>query len=366
MPRVAWLIAIVLLLGGCTRAGWSTHANADDGGNAADLTPIATDFAGERPSIPGLKPDGGVADDAALASCSDQLQNGDETGIDCGGSCAIACLCSQQAQIPASECEALRAFYYATGGDNWTNRSGWNSSPTPCSWHGIVCAIGHVDWIDLTNNNLSGSLPDQLAALTKMSDLVLPQNRLTGGIPSALASLPIDRLQLNGNQLSGALPKWLDRLPLAVLELQNNSFSGAIPASLAKVPSLTVLHLQNNRLSGVIPDLSGLSQLQQLGLGNNTLDGPLPTGLGDLLKLVHLDVGDNALVGTVPSSVGALESLRYLNLQNNKLAGALPPELAKLRLQSAHFYGNGCFTASGELASWLTALDPNWSDGCGP
>ena len=79
----------------------------DDGGKPADAASGPTDTGARLPDVGPLPPmdsgsvqpplDGG----AAGASCDDGMMNGDETDIDCGGSCPSACGLGQQCQEPA-------------------------------------------------------------------------------------------------------------------------------------------------------------------------------------------------------------------------------------------------------------------------
>jgi hypothetical protein len=52
--------------------------------------------------------------------------------------------CNQVTEIPVSQCQSLLEFYNSTNGANWTNKTGWNQTNTPCSWFGIRCSGGHV------------------------------------------------------------------------------------------------------------------------------------------------------------------------------------------------------------------------------
>lgn len=51
----------------------------------------------------------------------------------------------------------------------------------------------------------------------------------------------------------------------------------------------------------------------------NSITGPLPSCLGQLLKLVVLHLKSNSLTGSIPSSLCLDTSLTYLNLQGNDL-----------------------------------------------
>jgi hypothetical protein len=83
---------------------------------------------------------------------------------------------------------ALAVFYYSTNGDNWSNNTGWLNNENECDWYiqpnnNTLCASGDVvnlDFIDedtRTDNNLDGTLPNELAllsgSLSKLFSLVL-------------------------------------------------------------------------------------------------------------------------------------------------------------------------------------------------
>ncbi|OAD22095.1 secreted protein containing Leucine-rich repeat protein [Candidatus Thiomargarita nelsonii] len=131
--------------------------------------------------------------------------------------------CASVTEIPQAECEALVAFYNSTNGPNWSDKTGWNETNTPCSWIGVTCSDGHVTELNLSENQLSGSIPSELGNLSHLTLLGLHENQLTGPIPSELGNLSDLRgLVLSENQLSGSIPIRLMTLPLDYLKLNNN------------------------------------------------------------------------------------------------------------------------------------------------
>ena len=100
-------------------------------------------------------------------------------------------------------------------------------------------------------------------------DVELERFRLDGSIPAALGSLSLRILNLTGNQLSGSIPKELGGLSnLRSLSLGENQLSGSIPPELGSLSNLEYLYLQENQLSGSIPpELGSLSKLEYLYLG---------------------------------------------------------------------------------------------------
>lgn len=189
-------------------------------------------------------------------------------------------LCDTITGIPAEECEALVTLYESTDGDNWWDNTDWLLTETPCSWYGVACEFGHVTNLDLINNDLSGSVPPELANLPNLAELNLGYNDLSGEIPSWLTSLTnLSTIYLSYNHLTGTIPSGLDGLPLEVLKLSGNSLSGNIPSELGNLQAtLDILSLSNNQLSGEIPvSLTNLNlNPSSLGVSYNMLTASDP------------------------------------------------------------------------------------------
>jgi hypothetical protein len=96
--------------------------------------------------------------------------------------------------VSPGERSALIALYEATDGAHWTNRDGWLGPPgTECGWHGVECrslvfrgAAAEVHALSLESNNLTGSLPEALARLTRLESLSIYGNHLSGRLPGPL------------------------------------------------------------------------------------------------------------------------------------------------------------------------------------
>ena len=223
-------------------------------------------------------------------------------------------LVRETAAVPASpQRDALVALYNATDGGHWRNRTNWASDAPLASWYGVTTdSNGHVTELDLSDNQLSGALPADLADLEQLEALYLNDNQLSGAIPAELGKLSnLVRLLLAGNELSGGIPAELGNLPnLELLLLGDNKLSGKIPPELGKLSSLNVLALQANELSGEIPpEVGDLTKLETLFLYENELEGEVPPELGKLFNLQILALHDNQLSGTLPDTLGDLVNL---------------------------------------------------------
>jgi hypothetical protein len=182
-------------------------------------------------------------------------------------SCLLASLCvasryawAQPAPgIPASERMVLLNLYISTNGALWTNRANWNGAAgTECTWHGVTCdsSRNSVISISLDENNLTGTLPANLNALTNLAVFTVGANQLTGPIPTLTGLTKLDHFDVSSNQLVGTIP------------------------ALTGLTSLAYFDVSGNRLSGLIPALTGLTQLESLFINDNQLTGPIPSATG--------------------------------------------------------------------------------------
>lgn len=127
------------------------------------------------------------------------------------------------AQCHMDDWKALKALYTSTNGDNWSNKTGWNTQianqnnpPANCDLSdlfGVEVLLGRVWKVDLSDNALSGSLPDELGSLTYLVILDLDTNHICGIIPPSLGDLPLlTQINFNDNALSGCYLENLSQL----------------------------------------------------------------------------------------------------------------------------------------------------------
>ena len=248
-------------------------------------------------------------------------------------------------QTDTADRAALIAFYNATGGTFWQEKRNWNTTENIAKWHGVLTnPAGFVTELSLPDNNLSGTVPPELADLTHLRWLVLDNNELTGTIPADLRNLAqLRELVLANNELTGPIPPALGKLSqLSLLDLTGNSLNGTIPAELGALPRLDSLLLGNNELSGPIPaELGDLGSLRRLRVSWNQLSGAVPPELGKLTNLTYLSVSHNELTGPIPAELANLRAIRLLSVSRNNLTGAIPPELGDLTtLRRLYLYDN--------------------------
>ena len=240
---------------------------------------------------------------------------------------------------PASDRDILVAFYNATGGPDWRNKTGWTDVGTPLDdWDGVSTdSDGRVTLLRLRGNLLSGEIPRPLWTLPNLVELDLGENgNLTGSIPPEIGNLQnLASLRLDGTGLSGAIPPEIGKLRnLVELRLINvPRLSGTIPAEFGNLRKLKWLNLDfNTNLVGEIPsEIGNLTELLTLGLQYAGLTGTIPSSIGNLTKLARLDLSNTGLTGSIPSEMGNLVDLEYLDLSNTSIWGSIPVALTALQ-----------------------------------
>ncbi|PHT41314.1 hypothetical protein CQW23_20168 [Capsicum baccatum] len=301
-------------------------------------------------------------------------------------------------------------------------------------FHGLLPLWPNVTHLNLANNLFSGSIPlDFGHVMTKIQVLDLAGNAFTGSLPNSITKAKqLLRVDLSDNHLSGNIPDWwYDLQQLQVIDLYGNDLSGSIPPSICSPPSLFWLRLSPNNLSGELPrsfrncngllaldigdnkqnqrhhtrvvwrkslylckwfysfllrklerskvreilqvesqlllfqlcfyiqlelvekgtkkkytftldqvnlidlssnnlhgeipkEITNLSALGTLNLSWNQLSGRIPEDIGSMQKLETLDLSSNHLSGSIPLSMTSITSLSYLNLSHNNLHGPIP------------------------------------------
>lgn len=130
---------------------------------------------------------------------------------------------------------------------------------------------GYIDSVANANNSLDDPSSNYIQSV------VITVNNREVSYNTYLAY--VTSMQLSRNQLQGSIPAEITKLvKMTYLDFSWNSFRGSIPENIGDIP-LTSLDLSNNRLSGEIPDsLARNAKLQSLFLANNSLTGQIPTG----------------------------------------------------------------------------------------
>ncbi|KAL7202136.1 hypothetical protein ACSBR1_033749 [Camellia fascicularis] len=108
-----------------------------------------------------------------------------------------------------------------------------------------------VTSMDLSSNNFSGEIPQELTSLLGLRSLNLSNNHLSGMIPPKIDEMGLlESLDFSRNQLSGEIPPSMSDLTfLSYLNLSYNNLSGRIPSS-TQLQSFDASSYIGNKLCG--------------------------------------------------------------------------------------------------------------------
>ncbi len=292
--------------------------------------------------------------------------------------------------IHSQDRPTLMDIFYSAGGGDWTNAENWESHEPVGSWHGVEAdANGRVTALRLSDNGLSGHLPEDLGNMAFLTELHVDGNEdLSGPIPNSLSGLDLQQLQYGGTMLCTVRDEgfraWLNSIPtregdfiacneersdliklyeamggedwsnsgnwgsnapleswygievnstgrVREINLNRNNLTGEIPPEIQYFPHLNVLRLDHNELEGEVPpEVGALTEVWRMDLNGNNFTGRIPPEIGRLTKLRELWMGANDMSGPIPPEFGNLASLQHLYLYDAAFDGSIPEGLGKL------------------------------------
>ncbi|XP_050908574.1 LRR receptor-like serine/threonine-protein kinase FLS2 [Lathyrus oleraceus] len=230
--------------------------------------------------------------------------------------------------------------------------------------NGVLPALhgfGGLESLDMSFNNLKGSIGLQLDGMVSLKSLDLSNNTFIGKIPIKLGrSMILEQLVLSNNRFQGTIPEQiLSYKNLTVIDFKENDLSEFIPSNIDILSKLEFLSLSSNKLVGKIPmTIMNITSFGRFAANQNQFTDPVPFGITKYLnsldlsynhlsesilegllsppQLVLVDLSYNRLkgpvplTGLIPPESGSFKKLALLNLAENQLTGALPPELGNL------------------------------------
>ncbi|KAM7512685.1 hypothetical protein LguiB_011560 [Lonicera macranthoides] len=210
--------------------------------------------------------------------------------------------------------------------------------------------------VDINSNSFEGPIP---SLPPNTSYLNLSKNRFSGSVSTLCTIMTefLHLLDLSNNLLSGEVPDcWIKAKELEILDLASNNFSGKIPTSFGFLYRLQFLSLHNNNFMGEVPSsLKNCTLLEVNDMSANQLSGKVPSWIGThLTSLVILSFRRNKLYGSIPPSICHLNRTQVLDLSQNNISRNIPSCFNKLTslVRTSSLNGTVSFLHPGGVISY--------------
>ncbi|KUI62065.1 Adenylate cyclase [Cytospora mali] len=178
--------------------------------------------------------------------------------------------------------------------------------------------LKNLERLVITNNRLSGALPDSFKNLLSLRELDVKYNAISAiDVISELPKLEIMTADHNAiSQFIGSFER------LRSLKLNANPITKFDVTSPS--PTLKLLNLSNAQLASIDDAFHNILNLERLVLDRNYFVS-LPPHIGNLRRLEHFSIAKNS-IGELPPEIGCLQELRVLDVRGNNMR-KLPMEI---------------------------------------
>ncbi|XP_050224145.1 leucine-rich repeat receptor-like serine/threonine-protein kinase BAM3 [Mercurialis annua] len=198
--------------------------------------------------------------------------------------------------------------------------------------------------VRLGQNYLTGSIPSGFLYLPELSLMELQSNYLIGQVPKQTSKLTskLEQLNLSDNRLSGPLPESIGNLSnLQILLMSGNRLTGQVPPEIGQLRNVLTLDMSRNNFSGKIPDeIGNCSMLTYLDLSQNQFSGSIPLQITQIHILNYFNISWNHLNQNLPKEIGSMKSLTSADFSHNNFSGSIPEFGQYTFFNSSAFAGN--------------------------
>ncbi|GLU18824.1 hypothetical protein SLE2022_351010 [Rubroshorea leprosula] len=206
-----------------------------------------------------------------------------------------------------------------------------------------LCQLNKLKMMDLSQNNLSGSIPSCLSNFT--FEALVYSNKISywrnGGLEMIFSLVEMLRKKLAENEFDLIVEYGYEVIEMEFwVEFTTKSMSYVYNGSILRY--MSGIDLSCNRLTGRIPSEIGyLNEIHALNMSHNKLTGPIPTTFSNLKQIESLDLSYNNLNGRIPPQLTELNTLAVFSVAYNNLSGPTPDQKAQFgTFDESNYEGN--------------------------
>jgi len=183
-----------------------------------------------------------------------------------------------------------------------------------------IYSLPNLSKLYLNNNQIADTLSPDIGNMISLAELYLNNNWLFGSIPASIGNLYIQKLNLSYNNISGTLPATIYNLnKLIQLDLSFNQIADTISQDISNMTSLDDLYLNNNLLFGNIPSEVGNTSIENLWLNNNQLEGNISAKLKNNGNFNELYLQNNKFSDMDDWTIGFANYYIFIEVEDNFL-----------------------------------------------
>ncbi|XP_024922831.3 receptor-like protein EIX2 [Ziziphus jujuba] len=226
------------------------------------------------------------------------------------------------------------------------------------SVHPSIGQLSQLKFLDISNNSLQGVLSEaHFLKLSNVNFLDLTSNKLIFNVSSAwVAPFKLDTIYLTSCKLGPKFPNWLrTQDTYFMLDISKTGISDSVPNWFWNLSTgFQTMNVSNNQIRGKIADsIINWNSYPEIDLSSNQLEGGVPMflfkatslhlsrnkfssinsmcGVTVDSRLSFLDVSHNQLSGELSNCWSHFKNLVVLNLANNfELSGKVPTSIGSL------------------------------------
>eukprot|EP00438_Fugacium_kawagutii_P021527 Skav233412 [mRNA] locus=scaffold892:176618:177865:+ [translate_table: standard] len=206
------------------------------------------------------------------------------------------------------------------------------------------------------DENVTGTLDDEIGNLTALTYLDLDETHTTGDLASLKRLTQLQHLSLCKTQVTGELGSLQGMMQMQKLCLTDTHVAGDL-ANLQGMTQIEYLYLDNTDVAGDLENLQGMTQTRDLYLCNTRVTGDIAS-LQAMMQMEYLYLRNTDVVGEL-GNLQAMTQMEDLFLTNAHVTGDIASLQGATRMEELNLANTSVEGELTELLHWdsVTAIN---------